>query len=134
MFMGGEYLPGIDDLEVEVAMISIKSVTYDVTSVYARRGKHRIHYRVVDEYEGMTLTGRASRTYLKPLTLRELVEFFTNAWPLISVLEINFGCDLDSALEFFRAESQFYPMIDEYCRQRVCNTYYNVEHEASKHN
>ena len=49
-FMGGEYLPDMLEAEVEIARITIASTTQDVTSVYARRGKNRIGYRVVDEY------------------------------------------------------------------------------------
>lgn len=54
-FMGGEYLPDRNSGEVEIARITIASTTRDVTSVYAKRGKHRIYYRVVDEYNGDTL-------------------------------------------------------------------------------
>ena len=70
-FMGGEYLPNLDDTEIEIARISIRSTTGDVTSVYARRGKGCIHYRVVDEYGGDTLTGATERTSDKPLSLGE---------------------------------------------------------------
>ena len=42
-FMGGEYLPNLLQTEVEIARITIASTTQDVTSVYARRGKHRIY-------------------------------------------------------------------------------------------
>jgi hypothetical protein len=61
-FMGGEYLPDLKRNEVTIARITIASVTQDVTSVYARRGKDRIHYRVVDEYEGETLREKTTRT------------------------------------------------------------------------
>ena len=55
--MGGEYLPDLDETAIEIARISIRSTTGDVTSLYARRGEGCIHYRVVDEYGGDTLTG-----------------------------------------------------------------------------
>ena len=60
-YMGGEYLPDLGQNEVEIARITIASVTQDVTSVLACRGKRRIYYRVVDEYEGETLAGRPPR-------------------------------------------------------------------------
>jgi hypothetical protein len=60
--MGGEYLPASKDAEVEIARIEIKSTTYDVTTMNARPGSSRIHYRVVDEYEGETLSGVTRRT------------------------------------------------------------------------
>ena len=44
-----EYLPDLMENEVAIARITIASITLDVTSVYARLGKNRIRYRVVDE-------------------------------------------------------------------------------------
>jgi len=89
-WMGGEYLPNRGLEEVEIARITIASTTQDVTCVYAKRGKSRIYYRVVDEYEGMTLDER-SRTSVKPLTLNELFNFFIKGWDLFCCLEANFG-------------------------------------------
>ena len=90
-FMGGEYLPDLRRDEVEIARITIASVTQDVTSVYARRGKRRIYYRVVDDYEGETLAAKRTRTSRRPLTLGELESFFNGAWSIFDVLEMNFG-------------------------------------------
>lgn len=91
-FMGGEYLPDREDEEVEIARITIASTTRDVTCVYAKRGKNRIHYRVVDEYNGDTLN-QPTRTSSKPLTLKQLTEFFLKSWDLISCLDVNFESD-----------------------------------------
>ena len=74
-FMGGEYLPDRSNQEVEIARITIASTTQDVTCVYARQVGNRIHYRVVDEYEGMTLDEPVTRTSTQPLKLKELVAF-----------------------------------------------------------
>jgi hypothetical protein len=52
LFMGGHYLPDVVEGEVEIARLHLRSVTSDVTSVYARTVKGVIHDRVVDEYEG----------------------------------------------------------------------------------
>ncbi|MDP2325742.1 MAG: hypothetical protein Q8N51_17180 [Gammaproteobacteria bacterium] len=119
MFMGGEYLPDMDEQEVEIARISIHSTTSDVTSVYARRGQDGIAYRVVDEYEGETLSGDNERTSKSPLSLEELTEFFLGAWPLMDVLEMNYEGDLDGMLGFFWADSAFYPALDALLRERV---------------
>lgn len=119
MFMGGNYLPDTEDGEVEIARISIKSTTYDVTCVYARPDGGAIHYRVVDEYGGETLQGTTETRTDKPMTLGEFADFFLGAWPLIDVLEMNFEGDLDRSLDFFTAESEFYPEFDSLCRQRV---------------
>jgi hypothetical protein len=121
-FMGGEYLPDRTRTEVEIARITIASTTQDVTCVYARRGKHHIHYRVVDEYEGDTLTGKAQRTSRQPLTLAQLADFFLCSWDLLAVLEMN---DLGQprraaeARAFFRASSEFYPGFKQLIVQRV---------------
>lgn len=106
MFMGGNYLPDTEDGEIEIARISIRSTTSDVTSVYARLEDGVIHYRVVDEYGGDTLQGRAETTTTAPMTLGELADFFLTAWPLIALLEMNFEDDLNSALRFFSADSR----------------------------
>ena len=120
-FMGGEYLPDVRREEVIVARFTIASVTQDVTCVYARRGRHRIHYRVVDEYGGDTLTDKTTRTSTRPLTLGELEAFFTGAWSIFDVLEMNeYQCDVDEALAFFvGAESEFYPDLDRLYRHRI---------------
>lgn len=119
MFMGGNYLPDTEDGEVEIARISIKSTTYDVTCVYVRPDEGAIHYRVVDEYGGDTLQGTAEARTDRPMTLGEFADFFLGAWPLIDVLEMNFENDRDGSLDFFTAESEFYPEFDSLCRQRV---------------
>jgi hypothetical protein len=64
--MGGEYLPDRRDTEVEIARINIDSTTSDVTSVYAKAGKDRIRYRVVDEYNGDTLSEKRTRSSRRP--------------------------------------------------------------------
>jgi hypothetical protein len=119
MFMGGNYLPGTSDGEVEIARICISSTTSDVTSMYAARRDGSIHYRVVDEYEGDTLSDEREMDSNEPLTLGEITDFFLGAWDLMAVLEMNFDNDLDASLGFFRTESDFYPEFDQLCRQRV---------------
>jgi hypothetical protein len=90
MFMGGNYLPETEEGEVEIARIEIASTTFDVTSLFAKFENGQIHYRVVDEYEGDTLTGTSEMTSDKPLTLGEMADFFIGAWSLVDVLEMNF--------------------------------------------
>jgi hypothetical protein len=119
MFMGGNYLPDTADGEVEIARIEIASTTCDVTSIFAKPERGLIRYRVVDEYDGDTLSGPSEMTSEKPLTLGEMADFFLDAWSLLDVLQMNFGGDLDSALGFFVAKSPFYPEFDRLCRQRV---------------
>ena len=118
-FMGGEYLPTVKRAEVEIARIRIDSTTGDVTSVYARLVGQRISYRVVDEYQGDTLSGRTQRTSSTPLTMDQMIEFFLGAWDLYLCLESNFDGALDEMLGFFVGESEFYPYFDSELRRRV---------------
>jgi len=122
-FMGGEYLPNQGAGEVEIARITIASTTQDVTSVYARRVGQRIHYRVVDEYSGGTLQGRSERTSLKPLTLKQLVDFFLGSWDLICCLDANFESDgypRNEVHDFIvDAYSSFYPQFGSLINARV---------------
>lgn len=126
-FMGGNYLPDPVDGEVEIARISIKSTTYDVTSVLARPDAGFIRYRVVDEYEGETLEGITEARTGRPMTLGEFAEFFLGAWPLFEVVERNYGHDLAASLDFFVAESAFYPDFDRLCRKRVIARFREAE-------
>ncbi len=121
-WMGGEYLPNRKLEEVEIARITIASTTQDVTCVYAKRGKSRIYYRVVDEYEGMTLDNRF-RTSVKPLTLIELFNFFIKGWDLFCCLEANFcnhGYEREEVQAFIvDASSSFYAEFGDLVKQRI---------------
>ncbi len=121
-FMGGEYLPDCDTSEVEIARITIASTTKDVTCVYAKRVTGGIDYRVVDEYEGMTLDDETARHKTEPMALSELVEFFMTAWDLKMVLAGNFvengyprsyarGFIVDASSSFY---AQFGDAIDNF--------------------
>ena len=122
-FLGGEFLPDFAQNEVEIARITIASTTQDVTSVFACRGKRRIYYRVVDEYDGETLHGKASRSSMRPLTLGELAAFFSGAWSIRRVLEMNFrdsGYDVQKMLRFVRGiDSQFYPQLGKLYKLQI---------------
>lgn len=121
-WMGGEYLPDRENQEVEIARITIASTTQDVTCVYAKRGATRIYYRVVDEYEGMTLD-ESTRTSIKPLTLRELMNFFLKGWDIFSCLEANFqdhGYRKEEVQGFILdASSSFYAEFGDLLRYKV---------------
>ena len=124
-FMGGEYLPDVLPNEVMIARTTIASTTQDVTCVYARRGGSRIHYRVVDEYGGGTLSERNKRTSVRPLTLGALEAFFNGAWSIFRSLDANFdhnGYDLDEMQAFVvGVESEFYPAFETLYRRRIAD-------------
>ena len=121
--LGGEYLPRRRSEEVEIARIVIDSTTRDVISVSARRGKNRIYYRVVDEYDGDTLGPKSTRTSKQPLTLGELVDFFLGGWDLLDCLHWNFEGDGFPRRAVHRflleIESDFYVDFDDEVRCRV---------------
>src|SRR5262245_13720728 len=48
-FMGGEYLPALEQDQIEIARVSLKSTTADVISIRAQRRDQVLHYAIVDE-------------------------------------------------------------------------------------
>lgn len=122
-FMGGEYLPAPRKGEVEIARIAIASTTQDTVAVYARRGKNRICYRVVDEYQGVTLLDPLRRTSVRPLKLEALVDFFLASWDLIGCLDSNFcedGYPPEEVRAFITdASSDFYAEFGDLIFARV---------------
>lgn len=127
MFMGGNYLPNMDEGEVEIARIEIASTTHDVTCLFAKMDNGRIRFRVVDEYGGDTLNTPHEATTDEPFTLLEMTNFFLSAWSLIEVLEMNFDGQLEPSLAFFKAKSRFYPDFDSLCRERVIEAFPKAE-------
>lgn len=120
--MGGEYLPDPNPTEIEIARIRIASTTWDVVSVYARPGKSRIHYQVVDEYDGDTLEAKRARTSIRPLSLGQLVDFMLGAWSLQDVCEMN-ELDRSGVQAFTHPSSQFYPQFEAALRARIDEWY-----------
>ena len=121
MNMGGEYLPPMFDGEVEIARISLRSVTGDQISVRARRSGDRIRYRIVDEYpeNGETYIPHP-RTSTRRLTLGELVKMIDEATDDGGVAISALTCNLDMASDprdledFVTVESDFYPELGRY--------------------
>lgn len=118
--MGGEYLPDRSRREVEIARISLRSVTGDVISVRATKGKRRIYYRIVDEYSGETLTKHTRRTSIRPLTLGQLEQFIERAALTLDIIarNLDIGSDPDWLEDFLTASSPFYPELEAlYCQR-----------------
>ena len=124
--MGGNYLEDKSLNEIEIARIFILSTTGDVTSVYAQFEDGLILYRVVDEYEGETLTELSKIKSKEPLSLSELLDFFMGAWSLIECLDENFYGDVvdnDKAMNFFQGSSEFYPEFHEALTELVISEF-----------
>jgi hypothetical protein len=81
-------------------------------------GKDRIRYRVVDEYNGDTLSEKRTRSSKRPLSLGELIDFFLAAWPLQEVLEMN-ELDRDGAQDFTRSSSKLNPQLETATRAGI---------------
>jgi hypothetical protein len=124
MSAGATHLPDNDRGEVEVARMIIRSTPLKVIAVFAHPEGSLIHYRVVDEHGGDALQGPLEATTSAPMTLGEIANFLLNACPLFDVLEDEgFEGDVEGALGFFSADSDFYPALDALCRQRVRSHY-----------
>jgi hypothetical protein len=122
-FMGGEYLPGYADGEVEIARVELQSTTGDVISIRASKDGERIAYSVVDEYE--TEFHVSPRSSAKPLTLKQVIHLIDNAEGgeslALCYTQMNYSGDslenLDAIKSFTRVESLFYPQLNLHCEQ-----------------
>jgi hypothetical protein len=121
--MGGEYLPKVTKGAVEIARVSIASVTADQISVRARRTPAGIAYSIVDEYG--TRYRVKPRVRPAPLSMRELVDVMDecDGWfgiamgPAVRALEGQ--SDPESVRDFVRVESDFYPQLQAYYDARL---------------
>jgi hypothetical protein len=68
----GEYLPDLDDGEVEIVMIGMNSAMGDVISVRARHEGEQYNYSIVNEYGSEYEFAPATSD--RPLTFRELTD------------------------------------------------------------
>jgi hypothetical protein len=120
-FMGGEYLPDLRKNEVEIARISLESVTGDVISVRARRGKHRIYYRIVDEYGSENFTKAARQSSVRPITLGQVVQLIEESDAGMGYIRFNWenSDDVEYLHHFMRVTSPFYPDLERLYQLRV---------------
>jgi hypothetical protein len=124
--MGGEYLPDCSRGEVEIARVTMASITQDVISVRAFPKQGRIGYRVVDEYDSAF---EIQPTFSKrPLTLRQLVRLIDTGTsdelgPIgLGIIQIQFDCSEEPAetfADFMEFTSEFYPELNEHYQLAV---------------
>ena len=105
--------------EVEIARISLQSVTCDQISVRARRSGRRIGYRIVDEYESGHICRPAGST--STLSLRKLTALMESACAggsiIFPILNMNLRDSATAELEeFVSVTSDFYPDLGRYYR------------------
>ncbi len=120
--MGGEYLPPLRNGEVEIARISLKSVTADQISIRARGLGQRIAYSVVDEYpEFWTYVGHPASS-VSPLSLGELIALMESTSEGGSIIFPILGMNMRDAstrsdlATFITVSSDFYPDLGPYYR------------------
>ena len=119
----GRYLPEMGQDEVEIARVELASTLGDVTSIRARLGAdHRIHYRVVDEYDYWPFRVTPEWSLL-PLSLDELIDLIDGVrwlpgeengeqFGLTTVFQGNLledGGSVEQAVGFVRVGSDYYP-------------------------
>jgi len=130
--MGGEYLPPYLSGEIEIARVSLESVTWDVYSIRAKKGDDgQIQYRVADEYESWdnAIFILHAEVSTKPFTFGEIVSFIDNVeWTdcggadrglTTGFRDMNYGlvgpgrCEFEELVSFVRVSSFFYPELEQ---------------------
>ena len=127
--MGGEYLPDLEEHEIEIARISIASVTYDQVSIRAKRDGDMICYSVIDEYSDLDMIFYPAIEKSKsPLTYGEMISLIQETpfagyesdyaglvmavWMSESIVHDVKPPDQDP--DFVRVTSEFYPLLGDY--------------------
>jgi hypothetical protein len=119
--LGGEFLPDFEAEEVEIARVTMASLTQDVISIRARPEKGRILYRAVDEYESRCVIRPESS--LRPLTLHQLICLFetgsdADGNPIgLGIIQRLFECTeepADAFADFLTFSSEFYPDLTKH--------------------
>jgi hypothetical protein len=121
--MGGEYLPDYEAEEIEIARITMASVTQDVISIRAcpDPSRKQIRYRVVDEYNSHF---QVKPEYSKrPLALRTLIRLIDSAKSKegrsigLGIIQSHFECTdspAETFADFLDFSSEFYPGLTLY--------------------
>ena len=119
--MGGEYLPPLRKGEIEIARISLQSVTADQISIRARRLAGRIGYRVVDEYPDASTFVCHPASSVSPLSLGELIALMERASEGGSIIFPILGMNSeystrDELATFITVTSDLYSDLQRYYR------------------
>ena len=132
VFMGGEYLPDLNEGEVEIARIELASTTADAISIRATKHNSRIYYSVQDEYSTeFKVKPEWSKT---PLTCSQIINLIETATDTkygerslglrsLDDLYRKHGVDLDTCRSFVRITSAFYPEL-ETCYEQAIEDWY----------
>jgi hypothetical protein len=127
--LGGEYLPSREPGEVEIARVSLASVTSDQISIRAYRKNAKIRYRIVGEYEELIYT-LAFEESDQPLTIRELMKLIDGSYipdciyeggilTTMWVMLFTEGYDDAEVARYVSVSSAFYPDLQRYYDELV---------------
>jgi hypothetical protein len=135
--LGGEFLPALLENEVEIARVSMASVTSDQVSVRATPVAEGIRYRMVGEYEDVEGSGYALpfELSLHPLSLGQLMDLIEGATALDNVagggllsaiwlMMLESGYDEATATDFLSLDSAFYQQIQP-CYLRLAEAWFD---------
>lgn len=139
-FMGGEYLPDLDEGEVEIARFELDSTTGDVANILARRRGKRIYYRLTDEYHDKCAFKTSPLWSTSPLTLGRLILMIETATDkdyqessfglrFLDQCYRDFDYPLDTCRSFLTITSQFYPQLNTYYQLSIEDWYANAKAE-----
>ena len=138
--MGGEYLPELGLGEVEIARISLASVTSDQISIRALHAGATIRYIVCDEYD--TYSELAFTESERPLSLGELIAFIDGGgheeerqWGGLLVCHweqmYEWNEELDTCIDFAWVQSAWYPELTAYYLQVAGDWHSRKERESA---
>jgi len=135
--LGREFLPDKQPTEVEIALISLASVTGDIIAITAQRRGKRIVYSIEDEYG--TRFRFEPTTSKQPLSMRELIALIDGATGhldgatgLTSAYR-NYNLDACAAerlVDFVTVTSNFYPELRAYYAEEAVEWLAQVETES----
>jgi len=134
--MGGEYLPDQPRGSVEIARISLRSVTFDQIAIYAKRTTKSISYKVFDEYGTKYKQPFYRRKSI--LSLLELIGFIDQTeHPEDSytggLVFSHYNARSDNETfdeDFVTVKSVFYPDLEKYYKMAIKN--WIEEHRRSE--
>ena len=126
-FMDGEYLPDFEEGGLEIARLSLRSVTADVISIRLHRTEDGFVYRIVDEYMDQDPNGLLDEPTTividQPLTMKDFGAF------VVQVSRMDHWRDPESheteeeARDFVVATSEFYPEFGDYIAEAISLKY-----------
>ncbi len=122
-FFGGAFVPDLDDSGAEIARITLESTTFDVISVRARLEGGKIFYSVADEYDGQFEYTCNPESSVRPLTMRQLIDFMETTevnWEYTGLVlgraQNGFECSgtAEEWVHFATVSSDVYPQLGEW--------------------